>query len=307
MRIAAISAVCLALATLTLPPARADGEVCTDAQKAQAESGLKKAEDAERAGRLKDAYAAIRATSSFECAANGYKRRDALLERLSRKLGEEAEKAGRYGEAFDYYRAPQSVRADYDLSDADRALLKHVKAASGDYKVVSSAASWFEQRGNPASLGETRAIARASGEEALAAEERAFAATRNSLNELGKARQWLELAGDAKAISARAAQRGDALLAHGAFSSVERAFQYYDFAGNRQKLKSAQDRARRLGDEYAKNGQTRVAAQFYELAGDSARAAALGKKNEARNEKAEGKRQQQFQKDQKSLEKELGL
>jgi len=301
------TALLFAVALLAPAFARADGEVCTGAQKTQAEAGMKRAEGAERAGRLKDSYAAIGAVSPIDCVSGGYKRRDALLERVSKKLGDEAEKAGRYGEAFDYFRAPQRSRTDFNLADADRALLKHVKASPDNYKVVSSAASWFDQRGNQASLKETRAIARASGEKTLAAEEKAFAASRVSLTELRKAREWLALAGNAKPVNARAAQRGDALLARGAFSSVERAFQYYEFAGNQQKLKSAQERAHRLGDEHAKNGQTRVAAQFYELAGDSAKAAAVTKKAEARNEKVEAKRQEQFQKDQKSLERELGL
>ena len=271
------------------------------------EAALKHAEDAERAGRLKEAYAAVSAISNAECAANGYQRRDALFARVSKKLGDDAEKAGRYGEAFDYYRAPHSYRADYDLADADRALMKQVKASPDNFKVVSSAAHWFYTRANQGSLRETRAIAEASGKKMLAAEDKAFAATRTSLRELQKAREWLELAGNVKPTDARAVQRGDTLLAQGGFSSVERAFQYYEFAGNQQKLKGAKERARQLGDQHAKDGQTRVAAQFYELAGDSAKAAAVTKKSEARNEKAEAKRQDQFQKDQKSLEKELGL
>ena len=50
-----------------------------------------------------------------------------------------------------------------------------------------------------------------------------------------------------------------------------------------------------------------MAAQFYILAGDNAKAAALEKKMEARDDKGEAKRREQFKKDQKSLEKELGL
>ena len=296
----------LAIALFAPPLAHAD-DVCSAAEKAKAESVMKQAEDAERAGRHADAYAAARSVRGLECASNGYKRRNALVERMSKQLGDAAEKAGRYGEAFDYYRAPSGYRTDYSLADADRALMKHARASADNYQAVSSAASWFSQRNDQKSLGEIRAIAKTSGGKALAAEDKAFASARVSLAELEKARAWLELAGDPKPANARAVQRGDTLLAQGGFSSVERAFRYYEVAHDQQKVKGAKDRARQLGDQHAKDGQTRVAAQFYELAGDSAKAAALTRKSEARNEKAEAKRQDQFQKDQKSLEKELGL
>jgi len=296
-----------AFALLSSPAARTDGEVCTAAQKTQAETAMKRAEDAERTGRLKEAYDSIGAIRPVECVSGGYKRRDAVLERVSKKLGDEAEKAGRYGQAFDYYRAPASNRTDYNLADADRALMKHAKASADNYKVVSSAASWFSQRNDQKNLAEIRAIAKASGGKALAAEDKAFAATRISLVQIEKAREWLRLAGDDKPALMRAVQRGDTLLATGAFSAVERGFQYYEFAHDQQKLKSAKDRARQLGDQHAKDGQIRIAAQFYELAGDSAKAAAVAKQATVRDEKKEARRREQFQKDQKSLEKELGL
>jgi len=299
-------ALLFAVALLSPAFALAD-DVCLAADKTKAESAMKQSEDAESAGRLADSYAAAQSARALECASNGYKRRNALLERVSKKLGDAAEKAGRYGESFDYYRTPANNRTDYNLGDADRAPMKHAKASADNHKVVSLAASWFSQRNDQKSLAEIRAIAKASGTKALAAEDNAFAATRVSLAEIEKAHEWLRLAGDDKPALARAVQRGDTLLATGAFSAVERAFRYYDFARDQQKLKSAQDRARQLGDQHAKDGQTRVAAQFYDLAGDSAKAAALQKKAEARHEKTEAKRQEQFQKDQKSLEKELGL
>lgn len=299
-----------AVALLPSSFAHADGGQgvpCTDAQKRDAEAHFTRAENAERAGRVKEAHDLVRSVRDIDCAKNGPQRQLAQIRRTSKKLGDDAEKAGRYGEAFEYYRTRQGYPNDENLLDADRALLKQAKASPDSYKVVSFAEGWFSHRRNEASVREIRAIAKASGARALATEDKAFAARRVSLDELEKAREWLALAGDAKPVFARAVQRGDTLLATGAFSSVERAFQYYSFARDKQKLKSAEARARQLGDQHAKDGQTRIAAQFYELAGDSAKAAALQKKSEARNEKAEAKRQEQFQKDQKSLEKELGL
>jgi hypothetical protein len=300
--------VSLAAAVGASPLARADGEPCAPSDVQQAETLVRQAEEAEKAGRSKEAYNAATGRTSWHCAKNGYQRRNGLIERTSKKLGNEAEHAGRYGEAFEYYRTPQHHgRGDQNLADADRALLKQVKAQPGDYKVVSFAAGYFAQRGINGNLDATRAVAKASGENALAVEAKAFAASRQSLKELQQARDWFEITGDVSPVNARAVQRGDALLAHGAFRSVERAFGYYDFAQDESRRKKAQDRARRLGDEHVKTGETAVAAQFYMLAGDEAKAAALEKKRESRDDKAEAKRREQFKKDQKSLEKELGL
>lgn len=301
----------LALATAIPVSALASGEACTAAQKSGAEKTVQQLEDAERAKKTLDAYTGARNIRAIECAMNGYKRRDAVLERTSKILAADAEKAGRNGEAFDYYRAPHTAgRADYSLADADRALLKHVKANAGDYKVVSEAARWFEQHGNQSNLRETRAVAKDSGEKTLATEEKAFATRQLSMPELEKARDWLEIVGEGKRALARADQRGDTLLGQGAFSQVERAFDYYNFSGNQQKRKNAEARARKLGDEHAGQGQARIAAQFYDLAGDTGKSDALMKKIDAqseKSEKSEGKRQDQFKKDQQSLEKALGL
>jgi len=303
-----IVVVSFAATVVAAPLARADGEPCTPGDVQQAETLVRQAEGAETAGRSKEAYTAATSRASWHCAKNSYQRRNGLIERTSKKLGDEAEKAGRYGEAFEYYRAPQHHgRSDQGLADADRALLKQVKAQPGDYKIVSFAAGYFTQRGTNSSLEATRAVAKTSGENALAAEAKAFAASRQSLKELQQARDWMEIAGDVSPVNARAVQRGDVLLAHGAISSVERALLYYDFAHNEQRRKSAQNRARQLGDEHVKTGETAVAAQFYMLAGDEAKAAALEKKRESRDDKAETKRREEFKKDQKSLEKELGL
>lgn len=308
MKTGIVVAAALALLVLRAAPVRADGEACSAADKQHAESALRNAEEAEKAGRLKQAFDGARGVGgAILCAANGYGRRDAIVERTSKKLGAAAEKAGRYREAFDYYTAPLERRVDYDVTDGDRVLLKDVKVHGSDYKAVSFAAQWFGQRDNEAGLKATRAAAMKGGESTLAAEAKAFAAGRDTLPDLQHAREFLELAGEHARANARADQRGDQLLARGTFSAVERAFQYYDFSGNKQKLKAATVRARKLGEEFAKQGQTKTAVKFYELAGDSAKAEALEKNREAQHEKAEAKRQGDFKKGQKSLEKELGF
>lgn len=307
MKTGIVTAVALAFLALRAAPALAE-EVCPAADKQRAESELRKAEQAEKAGRLKQAFDGARGIGGLsQCASNGYGRLAAIEERTSKKLGAAAEKAGHYREAFDYYTTPLQRRVDYDVADGDRALLKDVKARGGNYRAVSFAADWFKGRGNQAGLKATRAAGMKGGENTLAAEAKAFAAGKNTLPDLEQARSWFELAGEHKHVNARADQRGDQLLARGTFSAVERAFQYYEFSGNKQKLKAAAARAHKLGDEFAKQGQTKTAAKFYELAGDSAKAEALEKKREAHDEKAEAKRQGDFKKGQKSLEKELGF
>jgi hypothetical protein len=302
--IATVSFAIIVVAALFAPAAFADGEGCTAGEKKAVEGALKKAEEAEKAGRYKDAYQT--ATSYFGepgCAANGYKRHDGLIERTSKKLGAEAEKAGRFGEAHEYYIAPQRRRADYPLADADRAMLRHAKANPDNYKIVSQAVDYFNSREGKPHLKEVLALATNGGDKMLAKEEKAFAARKDPLADLQKAREWLDLAGEGKRANARAVQRGDTLLAEGSIRAVELGFQYYDFARDKQKLESAKNRARKLGDDAAAKGDHGLAARFYGLSGDKSRVKAA----EKQKEKVEAGRQEKFKKEQKSLEKELGL
>jgi len=300
--------VALALAGMTAPAAFADGEACSASETRTADGMLRKAEEAEKTGRNKDAYQI--ATGHFgepACAANGYKRRDGLIERTSKKLGAEAEKAGRFGEAFEYYSAPYRMgRLDYPLADADRAMLNYAKARPDDYKVVSQAAGYFDQREGKPHLKEARALARSGGDRMLAKEEKTYsglASPQGSLKDLEKAKLWFVVAADLKPVNARAEKRGDALLAEGTVRSIEVALQYYGLAENRSKEKQARERAGKLGDAAARRGDHGLAARFYALSGDEAKAAAV----EKQKEKAEARRQEKFKKGQKSLEKELGL
>lgn len=293
-----------ACAALFAPGAFADGEGCSASQKASSDGQLKKAEAAEKAGKDLEAYKIVtQDVRSLECAGNGYKRRDGILERTSRKLGAEAEKAGRHGDAHAYYLAPSRNRADYPLADADRAMLKHAKANPENHKIVSQALSYLENREGKPHLKEVQALASAAGSRALAAEEKAFATRRDTLKEIQKAKEWLDLTGEGRRATARADQRGDTVLGEGTVRSVELALEYYGFSGNTAKEKQAQQRAAKLGDEAARKGEHGQAARYYELSGDPSRVQAA----EKQKEKTESKRQDKFKQDQKSLEKELGL
>jgi hypothetical protein len=297
--------IAIGLLTLYAPAAFADGEVCSAVEKKEADATLKKAEDAERAGRTKDAYAIATGTIPFfDCAPHAYKRRDGIIERTSRKLGEEAEKAGRFGDAFEYFSAPhRHISTDHDLSAAERVMFEYANANPDSYKAVSQAVSYFNSREGTPHLKEVRALAKRGGDKMLAKEENAFAARKDSLDELQQAKEWFDLAGEGKQAEARAEQRGDSLLAEGSVRSVERAFSYFDFAHNRTKLNSAKARARKLGDDAASKGDHGLATKFYELSGDKVKAGAV----EKQKEKTESQRQDKFKKEQESLEKELGL
>jgi hypothetical protein len=297
--------VVIGLAILFTSLAFADGEMCSASDKKESERALRKAEDAEKAGRNKEAYQIATGFSSEPaCATNGYKRRDDLIERTSKKLGAEAEKSGRFGDAFEYYSAPyQNGHLDYPLADSDRAMLKHANASPDDYKVISQAVSYFDSREGKPHLKEVHALAKRGGDKMLAKEEKTFAARKDSLNDLQRAREWFDLAGEGKRAQARAEQRGDTLLAEGSFRSVERAFSYYDFAENPKKTNAAKARALKLGDDAARKGDNNLAEKFYELSGDESKAAAVQKVKE----ETEQKRQKQFKKEQEDLEKELGM
>jgi hypothetical protein len=292
--------VVLALAAMNPPVVFADG--CPDKEIAAETLKLKKAEDSEKAGKLKEAFNAAK-TVAWECLGNeAGKRREALIKRVGRTLGDQEEKQGRLKEAFGWYQA-SGLEAD-----ADRVMLKQANAKPDDTNAVGGAIDHFKRRNNEARVKELRGLASRNVDKWLAAEEKAFAARKESREELGKARNWVYYAGTGSTkVTERAEKRGDTLAADSARRSIENAIAYYEFAEKPQKAKGVRDKARKLGDEYASKGENKLAVQFYELAGDSAKAESLAKKSEAESEKAETKRQDKFKQDQKSLEKELGL
>jgi hypothetical protein len=288
------------LAGLTAPLAFADG--CRDSETAAETLKMKKAEDSEKAGKLKEAFNTAR-TVAWECLGNeAGKRREALIKRVGRTLGDQEEKQGRLKEAFDWYQA-SGLEAD-----ADRVMLKQANAKPDDTNAVGNAIEHFKRRNNEARVKELRGLASRNVDKWLAAEEKAFAARKDSREELGKARDWVYYAGAGSGkVFERAEKRGDILAADSARRPIENAIAYYEFAEKPQKARSVRDKARKLGDEHARKGENKLAVEFYNIAGDDAKATALEKKSEAEKGKAESARQDKFNKDQKALEKELGL
>ena len=130
--------VALALAGMTTS-VLADSECVPNAKsQAEGEEYLKKAEAAEKAGRIKDAYDATSKWSPcFYDASPAEKRFWALRRRTGLKLGEEAERKGHFVEAFKYYDEHL-----YGIA-ADRVQMKMAVAKPGDFKTVQGVVGYF--------------------------------------------------------------------------------------------------------------------------------------------------------------------
>jgi hypothetical protein len=302
MNMKKIMSVCIlsaGFAGLMMPLAFADG--CRDIETAAEMVKMKKAEDSEKAGKLKEAFNTAR-TVAWECGRDLGPRREALMKRVGRTLGDQEEKQGRLKEAFNWYEASGHA------AEADRVMLKQANAKPDDTNSVGGAIDHFKRRNNGERVKELRGLASRNVDKWLAAEEKAFAARKDSRGELGKARDWVYYAsGGSGKVTERAEKRGDTLAADSARRPIENAIAYYEFAEKPQKARSVRDKARKLGDEHVSKGENKLAVEFYRIAGDSAKAASLEKKSEAEKEKAESTRQDKFKKDQKALEKELGF
>jgi len=281
--------------------AQADGCGAQD-EKVAAEQ-MKKAEDSERAGKLKEAYAAAVKVDSMCLAGDGFKRQEAMLKRIGLQLGQQEEKQGRLAAAFDWYK---NSRND---AEADRVKMKQVDATPRDHNLVSGAIDHFKFRNNDARVKELRQLAAKNAELELANEEKAFATRKESFDELDKAKDWLYLVDESavKKMRDRAEQRGDILAKEDIYRRLENARRYYDIAEAKKKEQALQDKALQLAKEHEKKGEITQAKDFYSLAGASDKGNELQERSEVQHKKSEEKRQKQFKKGQDELEKELGL
>ena len=186
-------------------PAQADG--CRAAEEAAAATQMKAAEDMERAGKLKEAYQAAGKIDSMCLAGGGYKRHEAMRTRIGLQLGQQEEKQGRLAAAFDWYKGSGNA------AEADRVKMKQVQATPRDRNLVSGAIDHFRFKNNNARVAELRQLAAKNADLEFANEEKAFAARKESFQELGSARDWLYYVSDgaAKKARERAELRGDTL------------------------------------------------------------------------------------------------
>ena len=287
--------------TVYLPVAWADG--CRTEEEKTAAAQMRKAEDSERAGKLKEAYETAGKIDSMCLAGDGDKRHEALRKRIGLQLGQQEEKQGRLAAAFDWYQNSGNA------GEADRVKLKQVNTSPHDRNVLTNAISHFRFKNNNARVAELRQLAAKNAELELASEEKAFAARKESFDELGKAKDWFYLVGEgaAKKVRERAERRGDILLKEDTHRHLENAKRYFGIAEAKPKEKAVQDKALRLAQAHEKKGEITQATNFYSLAGAGAKGDELEKRTEAQHKKSEEKRQKQFSQEQDKLEKELGL
>lgn len=287
--------------TAYVPMTWADG--CRTEDEKIAATQMRKAEDLERAGKLKAAYAAAGHIDSMCLAGDGYKRHEAMRKRIGLQLGQQDEKQGRLAAAFDWYKNSGNE------VDADRVMMKQVNANPRDRNAVSNAIDHFRFKNNDARVTELRQSAAKNAEFELGNEEKAFATRKASFDELEKARDWLSLVdkGTDKKVRERAEQRGDTLIKEDTYRHLENARRYFSMAEARSKEKALQEKALRLGQEHEKKGEITQASNFYSLAGASEKGDELEARAEAAHKKSEATRQKKFSKEQDDLEKELGL
>ena len=276
--------------------------LCPDpAQQAAADAQVKQADVLERAGKAREAYGAAK-KANFDCVTD-YNRHEALLKRTAKVVGAEEEKKGRLNEAFEWYERAQSQ------ADAGRMQRKMVELKPNDINTVSHAIDYFRHRNDATQEKAMRAHALKNVEKALAAEEKRFASVgKNSLSELGLAKDWsyYAQAGEDQ-VRARAAKRGDIVAADDGRAFLSLALSYYDRAEQPDKAQKVRDKARALAKQFESKGEGQVAAEYYSIAGESDKATAVQKETEVREEKAEESRKKVFKKDQDDLEKALGF
>lgn len=286
---------------LWITPAWADSLCADKALQAAADAQLKKAEDLDRAGKPREAYTAA-AKADIECVSDSH-RHEGLKLRTAKAIGAEDEKKGHLQEAYDWYMRGQSV------ADAGRIQRKLVDAKPDDVNTVSHAIDHFSHQNDKAQEQAMRAHALKNVEKALAEEEKRFASfTKDSLQELGQARDWAYYAGTGEdRIRARAAQRGDALATEEGRKFLRLAMSYYERADRPDGIKAIREKARMLAKRHEAKGEGEIAAEFYAMAGDDKQAETVQKQTEQRQAQAEEVRKKTFKKEQADLEKALGF
>ncbi len=302
MRTARVASLVIAGAiALWSPDSRADSLCPEKSMQAAADAQIKKAEDLERAGKAREAYAAA-GKADGDCVTDS-KRHDALKKRAAKAVAAEEEKKSRFKEAFDWYERAGSV------ADAGRMQRKLVDASPNDINTVSHAIDFFTRHQDGAQEQAMRAHALKNVDKALAEEEVQFASvTKDSLGQLGLARDWSRYAkAGEERVRARAAKRGDTLAVEDGRKFLRLALSYYGAAGQPEKEQKVRAKALTLAKKYEGKGEGEIAAEYYSIAGDSSKADAVQKQTEARDQKAEETRQKNFKKEQADLEKALGL
>ena len=300
-RITSWHLVCAVALGLSGTPVWADSLCAEKALQAAADAQLKKAEELERAGQPREAFSA--ATKANGDCVSDTQRHEGVQQRTAKAIGAEEEKKARLEDAFTWY-----VRAKAP-ADAGRMQRRLVEAKPDDINTLSHAIDYFSQQNDKAQEEAMRAQARKNVEQALAEEEKRFASfSKDSLHELGRARDWAYYAKTGEdRIRARAAQRGDTLAAEDGRKFLRLAMSYYEQADRPDGVKKIREKARMLAKRHEAKGEGEIAAEFYAMAGDDKQADTVQKQTEQRQAQAEEGRRKTFKKEQADLEKALGF
>jgi len=293
--------VCAVALGLSGTPVWADSLCAEKALQAAADAQLKKAEELERAGQPREAFSA--ATKANGDCVSDTQRHEGVQQRTAKAIGAEEEKKARLEDAFTWY-----VRAKAP-ADAGRMQRRLVEAKPDDINTLSHAIDYFSQQNDKAQEEAMRTRARKNVEQALAEEEKRFASfSKDSLHELGRARDWAYYAKTGEdRIRARAAQRGDTLAAEDGRKFLRLAMSYYEQADRPDGVKKIREKARMLAKRHEAKGEGEIAAEFYAMAGDDKQADTVQKQTEQRQAQAEEGRKKTFKKEQADLEKALGF
>jgi len=283
---------------------------------AHVQTQISQAEQKEKAGNARAAYAIVEKVDSCISDATG-KRVEQIQKRLENKLGHEDEKNGRLKESFDWFRKSENhgdTKPEERVhNDSARVMMKIVQAKPEDLPTFSEAFGYINRAGKPDLLKTLRALALKNARQILAGEDKQFfEASRISsgtLDTLGKANDWLKYveAPENRLAVERAEKRGDALSVETTKHFLSQAVYYYGFADKPEKVKLVREKAKKLGDEAKSKGDGEAAVEYYKIAGLSDQARELEKSAKTKRREDEGSRKQKFKKDQDSMEKELGL
>lgn len=288
---------------------------CTSENYKEAVANIARAKALEHDGKYQQSYITLNdtscawATDDEKASSRHEEEIQAIRKRLYKELGDEAEKKEQFKEAFDWY----SHDEESYIKDAERVMVKMAKAKPDDLDTIATAYHFLNSRHMTDSLKALSAVVMQHVRPLLANEEKQFASRqgldKDSFETLKIAQNWLAYAQSPENNTAheRAEKRGDTLAVETSSYFLEMAINYYTLANKPLKVQSVHNRAKKLGDEAKSKGENERAIEYYKIAEQLDQANTLQKTTEASQRISEGKRQQQFKKDQDKLEKELGF
>lgn len=195
-----------------------------------------------------------------ECVSD-YTRRDGLKQRAAKAIGAEDKKNGSFQEAFDWYMRAKSQ------TDAGCMQRKLVEGKPDDINRMSHAIDYFSRQNGKAQEQAMRAQALKNVEKAFTEEEKRFTSfTKDSLKELGLAKNWVYYAqaGDDR-IHARAAKRGETLAAEDGRKFLNLPLSCYQVADQPDGIKKVREKALALAKRREPKGEDEIAAEHYAM------------------------------------------